>query len=1314
MRVLQPRRKIPTPFLRAKRGARSICFQFIWALVFAFYAVLGTANGQLPDIVLDCDSTTSTSSSAGQITVNGAWTLNTTAIERRGIGFLSDGNVNKANKWIRFIPNIPEAGLYQVSMWHNENAAYSNDATVSISSASGTVNRPLNLRNNGGKWKLMGTFNFNVGSSGYLELQASTGTTGNVVVDAVRFRKVQPSYIVDSHVPGLSLTGSWTQVTGVSAAEGEVYYHDGNAGKGTKTANYSLTLSEAETLSVYAQWIPSVGNGFGNASLIPVTINHAGGSTTLSLSQAHEGREGVYLGTYLFAAGSGTRVQISNTGTTGNVIADAIRFVKVPSYGLDVNVEVNSPLPAGVTSTAGWASSATNIDESLGTGFIQDQNAGKGSRSVTFSPTLPREGNYVVYGWWRTNANYATNMPLDVRSLNASGVLVTQSGPNLNQTLNGGKWNRIGRYKFPMTGGQVTFKNSTTDGGYVIVDGLKFVLDNDNDGDGMPDSWELANQLNPESGADATADADGDGVTNLAEYLGGTNPNDFFNGIIPVIVKTGDGQSSPPYSEVELTVQLNNPGGGVFANAPLQAAVTTGSGLLSLTSGGAAQWISSVSTTTDATGKRKLYFKQAGSVGFSSQITVTAGSASPAVFSATTIPLIASWRINSAEGSTVLDNAGGKVNGLLTNGPTYGSGFDGLSGALRFGGVGAAVQVASNEVLTVSTAPFSMVAWVKLDPAAPLASENDIYGIISRGTVGGIGFDFAIRGGTHNGLWFQRQSDATTIRQISSGNVNISNKLKDGRYHHVAVTGDGGGVLRLYVDGAEVANSAGTALPFDANGSLLWLGRTRAGGGAGPHWLDEVRIAREAYSLTQLNALRNQDANSDGFADWWLPAFFPTGGYVASADLDGDGLTNAQEHAAGSNPYDVYNETAPNLVKISGDSQTVAGGGVTPAPLVVEVRGSSNQLLVNAPVQFTAPARGRIITTSASSTVTVNTDANGRASVQVKAPSQLSVAGTVAVTAGLASQTFQVVTNGQAALLERWTMSENSGLSAVSSTSSSTGTLRNGTTWTTGVNGPGALSFDGINDDVQVNNANAYTQNFDTDQSFSLSAWVKISPGWGQGRIISKGHYGWTHGYLLMSGQFGSGQIAFGVGNNSWLGGLLFGTLDRFDDDRWHHVVGVYDRAASKARIYVDGVARNLMKHVEGGIETPGTINGAEITFTSVPNLSATSTETMAFGCYLNGVDQFYKGSMDEARIYGAPLDQVLVNTLRLEFDSDLDGLTNYEETNVYLTNPNNPDTDSDGVLDGDEVRLGRNPKLAPVSDPTGTQVKVTIYTPLE
>jgi hypothetical protein len=46
----------------------------------------------------------------------------------------------------------------------------------------------------------------------------------------------------------------------------------------------------------------------------------------------------------------------------------------------------------------------------------------------------------------------------------------------------------------------------------------------DSDGDGMPDAWELRYNLNPNDPSDSAMDEDGDGATNLNEFLAGTPP----------------------------------------------------------------------------------------------------------------------------------------------------------------------------------------------------------------------------------------------------------------------------------------------------------------------------------------------------------------------------------------------------------------------------------------------------------------------------------------------------------------------------------------------------------------------------------------------------------------------------------------------------------------------------------------------------------------------------------------------------------------------------------------------------------------------
>ena len=57
-------------------------------------------------------------------------------------------------------------------------------------------------------------------------------------------------------------------------------------------------------------------------------------------------------------------------------------------------------------------------------------------------------------------------------------------------------------------------------------DSLGDICDSDDDNDGLPDTFEINNGLNPFNSLDAQADADADGFTNLEEFGFGSDPNE--------------------------------------------------------------------------------------------------------------------------------------------------------------------------------------------------------------------------------------------------------------------------------------------------------------------------------------------------------------------------------------------------------------------------------------------------------------------------------------------------------------------------------------------------------------------------------------------------------------------------------------------------------------------------------------------------------------------------------------------------------------------------------------------------------------------
>lgn len=140
----------------------------------------------------------------------------------------------------------------------------------------------------------------------------------------------------------------------------------------------------------------------------------------------------------------------------------------------------------------------------------------------------------------------------------------------------------------------------------------------------MDDRWEL--QYFGDLTQAAGADPDRDGISNLKEYIKGTNPTDYFNGERPTLeIVGGDNQIGEPGSFLAkpLTVRIRNAAGQSLKDAPVLFVASDGSGGLALVPSGPPQPI--LNARADLNGEAKIYRSLPQTPGVSVRTTVSAG-----------------------------------------------------------------------------------------------------------------------------------------------------------------------------------------------------------------------------------------------------------------------------------------------------------------------------------------------------------------------------------------------------------------------------------------------------------------------------------------------------------------------------------------------------------------------------------------------------------------------------------------------------------------------------------------------------------------
>jgi hypothetical protein len=337
--------------------------------------------------------------------------------------------------------------------------------------------------------------------------------------------------ITVNNTSNLVVTGAWT--VGANAGgwplPNGTYWHDGNTGKGSKSVAFVPAISTNGYYDVYIWWVYASNR----ATNTPVDVTSASNFNTVYIDQTVNCTNWVKIASSnYFNAGTNGRVTIRNGGTTGYVVANAVRFMPLGN----IAPPPTNPPPA----IAIVASDA--VAGEFGT------NTGRVSFVVmSGTNTSPVTVNYSVGGTAVAGTDYAAlsdSVVIPAGSL-AADVLVTPLGDNLSADS---------------VTASLTLLSSTN---YTITNpssATVTILDR------PLNAWRRANftpseLANPQISGDG-ADPAGDGISNLMKYAMGLPPK--VRSVNPLTPQIVNGYFTVTYSrskaatDVAVTLQTSS------------------------------------------------------------------------------------------------------------------------------------------------------------------------------------------------------------------------------------------------------------------------------------------------------------------------------------------------------------------------------------------------------------------------------------------------------------------------------------------------------------------------------------------------------------------------------------------------------------------------------------------------------------------------------------------------------------------------------------------------------------------------------------
>ncbi len=130
----------------------------------------------------------------------------------------------------------------------------------------------------------------------------------------------EPIIVDNSDAGKVQFVGTWAASSASAGFYGADYQHDNNASKGSMHTVYTPGIAAVGNYEIFMQWTSHANR----ASNVPVSIKTLAGNQTVIVNQREDGGKWNNLGT--FPLGTDATVTLSNAGTDGIVVADAVKF----------------------------------------------------------------------------------------------------------------------------------------------------------------------------------------------------------------------------------------------------------------------------------------------------------------------------------------------------------------------------------------------------------------------------------------------------------------------------------------------------------------------------------------------------------------------------------------------------------------------------------------------------------------------------------------------------------------------------------------------------------------------------------------------------------------------------------------------------------------------------------------------------------------------------------------------------------------------------------------------------------------------------